>query len=66
MLHNFPEVINSAAEAISLVNAIRFPPEPVERTVVATVVSAERQVFHLSLVVVRIVDAHECGAKSKG
>lgn len=58
MRHSPPEVVHSAAEAVADVNAVRLPPQPVERCVVAAQVCAEGELAHLCFGVVRVVDAH--------
>lgn len=59
MGHSSSEVIDCAAEAVSDVDAVRLPIQPVEGVVVAAAVSAEGQSTNLGLRVVGVVDAHE-------
>ena len=59
MRNSSSEVVDRTAEAVSDVDAVRLPPEPVERTVVATAVRAELTSAGLRQRVVRVIDAYE-------
>lgn len=61
-----PEVIYSAAEGVTDVDAVCLPAQPVECCIVAAAVSAEGELANLSLCVVGVVDAHEGCAQTEG
>ena len=64
MRYNASEVVDSAAETITNIDAIRLPPQPIEGRVVSATVSAELQWANFRLGVVGVVDADESSAQA--